>query len=251
MSRQEQPWLRLYTNVLDSHKAQSLPAETFRGWINLLALYKRHGETMPDATQIAFALRINQRAASKLVSDLLEVGLLDEAGGVISPHNWDDRQFRSDNASLRVQAYRERHKPVTSNVPCNVTSTVTRNVAVTPDGTAQETDTEQNRTERVRAPAPQPLPVWLPPDVWSDFVAHRKALKAKLTPHAANLIVRKLDELRAKGHDPAAILNRSIENGWKGVFEPHEPKHVNGSAAHVDPRDSYPTLPMTPEPEDA
>jgi hypothetical protein len=46
------------------------------------------------------------------------------------------------------------------------------------------------------------------------FIAHRKAKKAKLTEHAAILIAKKL-----RGHpDPDGVVERSIMNGWTGVF---------------------------------
>jgi hypothetical protein len=46
------------------------------------------------------------------------------------------------------------------------------------------------------------------------FIAHRKALKAPLTPHAARLLAKKLAECA----DPRAEAERSIVNGWKSVF---------------------------------
>ena len=46
------------------------------------------------------------------------------------------------------------------------------------------------------------------------FIAHRKALKAPLTPHAALLLAKKLGECA----DPKAEAERSIVNGWKSVF---------------------------------
>lgn len=61
------------------------------------------------------------------------------------------------------------------------------------------------------------------------FIAHRKAKRAKLTEHAAQLIARKLET----HPDPDSVVFESIANGWTGVF----PKNVNtggnrdGSAA--------------------
>lgn len=51
-------------------------------------------------------------------------------------------------------------------------------------------------------------------DLAQAFVAHRKAGKAPLTAHAAQLIAKKL----ATFADPAAAIETSIINGWKGVF---------------------------------
>lgn len=54
----------------------------------------------------------------------------------------------------------------------------------------------------------------LKPETVDAFIAHRKAKRAKLTRHAANLIARKLAECP----DPDAVVERSIMQGWTGVF---------------------------------
>ena len=33
-----------------------------------------------------------------------------------------------------------------------------------------------------------------------------------------SLTVKRLDELRQQGNDPGAVLDQSVERGWKGVF---------------------------------
>ncbi|UZV40779.1 hypothetical protein 12Stean4476_00017 [Erwinia phage Stean] len=65
------------------------------------------------------------------------------------------------------------------------------------------------------------LPEWIPADAWVAFVEMRKAMgsKGKLTPAAAKLIIKKLGELAAQGHPPGAVLEQSVMNNWRGVFE--------------------------------
>lgn len=48
---------------------------------------------------------------------------------------------------------------------------------------------------------------------WADFCTHRQK-KSALTEKACELIANKL----ATHHDPDAVLYRSIENGWTGIF---------------------------------
>lgn len=62
------------------------------------------------------------------------------------------------------------------------------------------------------------LPDWLPHDEWSAFVAMRVRLRAPLTDRAILLAIRELEKLRAQGHEPAAVLDQSTMNGWKGLF---------------------------------
>lgn len=69
------------------------------------------------------------------------------------------------------------------------------------------------------------------PEVAAEFVAHRKTGRSKFTPHAARLIVKKLQGCA----DPDAVLNLSIERGWSGVFpesrEVEKAKPANGNWA--------------------
>ena len=54
---------------------------------------------------------------------------------------------------------------------------------------------------------------------FEEYVAYRKKIKSPLTDHAAELAIRKLNELSGGNQDVAIeILNQSIMNGWKGLF---------------------------------
>ena len=46
----------------------------------------------------------------------------------------------------------------------------------------------------------------------------RKASKKPMGPGAIELAIRKLDELRAEGHTPQAVLEQSVLRGWQGLF---------------------------------
>ena len=63
-------------------------------------------------------------------------------------------------------------------------------------------------------------PAFISPETWKDFTEHRKTLKSPLSKKACELIFKKLEAWKSgKGWNPDDILNQSIENGWKGVFE--------------------------------
>ncbi|MGQ0721006.1 MAG: hypothetical protein ACT4PE_05460 [Candidatus Eiseniibacteriota bacterium] len=68
---------------------------------------------------------------------------------------------------------------------------------------------------------PATLPGWLEPAVWNDWDAFRRSIasKAPWTPKARQLSIARLDELRAAGHQPRAVVDQSILNGWRGLFE--------------------------------
>ena len=66
-----------------------------------------------------------------------------------------------------------------------------------------------------------PVPEWLDASSWGEWVAYRqqsgKAIKTELTvTKAFSLLKQCLDE----GHDPVAIINASIANGYQGLFKP-------------------------------
>ena len=51
------------------------------------------------------------------------------------------------------------------------------------------------------------------------FIEFRKAIKAALTDRALTLCLNKLDKLANNDLEKIAILNQSVERGWKGLFE--------------------------------
>ena len=60
-------------------------------------------------------------------------------------------------------------------------------------------------------------PVWLPAEPWQQFIAMRKKDKG-FSPHAEKLLLRRLEQLANKGHDPTAVIEQSIMNTYKGLF---------------------------------
>jgi len=61
-------------------------------------------------------------------------------------------------------------------------------------------------------------------DVFKSFVEHRQKLKSPMTDKAKSLLITKINKLTGNPND---ILNQSIENGWKGIFELKE-ENSNG-----------------------
>ena len=61
------------------------------------------------------------------------------------------------------------------------------------------------------------LPEWLPEREWSEWCHYRRG--KTWTQRAAELCIVKLSDLRDAGHDPAEVINQSIANGWRGLFE--------------------------------
>lgn len=163
------PWLRLWDKTLDNCKAQSLPLELFRAWINLLCLANRQDDRgqLPDLKAIAFGLRTTMKQAEMIVSQLKDAGFIDPDGQM---HDWDDWQPDVDDVAERVRRHRDRKKAgnVTRNVTetlhgenGNVTETVTLAGALPGARSETETDTE---TEGDSPPPPSTPPAELGPE---------------------------------------------------------------------------------------
>jgi predicted DNA-binding protein len=59
----------------------------------------------------------------------------------------------------------------------------------------------------------------LPRKIWLEWHEYRQKKSGKAwTLHAMKLSAAKLESFWLEGHDPAAIIRQSIENGWSGLF---------------------------------
>lgn len=150
-------WLRLYSGVLNDPKVQRLPLSAFKGWINLLCLANESEPrgSLPGQEELAFALRLSDGEATELVDRLKSAGLLDECDGVLSPHNWDGRQYASDDVNARVARHREKKRSVAPGnaevTPSNTVETLHVTLHVTPPDTDTDTEQKQSRTEEAQA----------------------------------------------------------------------------------------------------
>ena len=63
------------------------------------------------------------------------------------------------------------------------------------------------------------VPPCIPADAWLEWDQYRAAKSGKAwTAHAKVLCIARLEGFYGLGHDPAAIIRQSIENGWSGLF---------------------------------
>lgn len=132
----DKPWFRFYNGVVDDPKVQRLRPELFKTWVNLLCIACRNDGALPGFEDLAFALRMDDATLSSQLGELIFVGLLDEVGTGLAPHNWSGRQYRGDQdvtAAERAKRYRDRKR--------DATNTVTR------DASRNDTRLEQSRAE--------------------------------------------------------------------------------------------------------
>lgn len=92
-------------------------------------------------------------------------------------------------------------------------------------------DTTKKNTRagaRVAVPFDHPSPELL--EAWNGFVEYRKSIRTPLNERAATLTANKLEKY-APGDDAkkAALLNQSVERGWKGIYPLDSDKRKRGS----------------------
>ncbi len=121
-------WFRMYNTAVDHPKTVKLSDAHFRAWVRLLSLASKLGGALPpDMELIALTLRKSQGKAVDVVNTLVDAVLLDplEAGGW-RPHNWNEKQFKSDVSTDRVRAFRERSRNVSETDHKQSTETETK-----------------------------------------------------------------------------------------------------------------------------
>lgn len=183
-------WFRFYDSALDDPKVQALPGDLFKIWVNLLCVASKcNGEC--NVTDLPFMLRMDVTVVDQAIGNLSDRGLLEEIdGGLVTPHNWDKRQYKSDTSNERVKKHRNQKR--------NVTHTVT----VTPPDTDTDTETKANALGAVAPATDWRKLLW---DEAPPFLAKERGLS---TPAAKSLVGR---WLKLVGDDCRALLAKIRE----------------------------------------
>jgi hypothetical protein len=144
-------WFRMYSETLNDPKVQSLSGDEFKAWVNLLCLASQNNSEGFSEKTAAFALRLPEKKAWKIIKLFLHIGLLDITESGLKPHNWAIRQYKSDTSNDRVRRHRER------------AGNAAGNVTVTPPETDTDTDTER-RSKKNTARGSRLPHGWTPDD---------------------------------------------------------------------------------------
>lgn len=102
------PWFRFYTEVLDDPKVQLLPLDQYKFWTSCLCFAARNDGYLSPLHAVSFAFHMPEKTVEEMFQVLREKGLLDERRGMLTPHNWFKRQYKSDLSTTRVKQFRKR-----------------------------------------------------------------------------------------------------------------------------------------------
>lgn len=73
-----------------------------------------------------------------------------------------------------------------------------------------------------------------------DYIAYRKEIKVKMTDRAIELMLKRLNELGSTNTEKIAIINQSIERGWKGLFELKDDSNDNAKKTSQNKFNQFP-----------
>lgn len=103
--------------------------------------------------------------------------------------------------------------------PCPIPHSPLEEPPIVPQGgSGFSLSAEPEKPAKKRQAMPE-LPPWIPPDLWEDWRAQKRALRMPMTPGAEVRQIAALERLRSEGHDVVAVMNRTLERGWKS-FQP-------------------------------
>jgi hypothetical protein len=213
----------MYNEIVDNYKVKLLPPDDRWYFVAILSC-KSQGvldcdpELLEEVLQVKLGVTKDQLKA--IQSSLLRVKLIDEK---YQPIGWDERQFVSDNSSVRSRKLREKSKvkqDATTLQRC-------KNVSATPPDTETETETEseseqkQNKSivnQERKIILARVAALGIDMDLWNEYLRTRKRLKASNSPRGLKVLLTEIEKLVKLGEDATELVERSNSNGWKTVY---------------------------------
>lgn len=205
------------------------PPSICKVWITLLALSDRYGQVEGSVPGLADMCRLPLEETEVALKKFLgpdpwsrskeyEGRRIEEIdGGWLILNYQKHRAFmsaedRREQDRLRQERHREKERLSRDKRDERDESQEIR----PPESIKQRANAEALQTK----PTVASLPDWLPKDAWDAFLEMRKKLHKVPTERAKELLIEKLLKLRDKnGDDPREVLERSVMNGWQGIFE--------------------------------
>jgi len=198
--------------------------------LNLLLFADSEGEAWPAHSTLAAAVGADRRAIQNWQRELQERGLLIvKSGGGRSTVN----RYRVNLQSLENSESRSQFEDINcepDSINCEPDSI---NCEPRSHRTAKNNH-EQPKQARGVVSIPEPLassPAFA--TVWKEWLAYRRERRKALPPQTAK---RQLTKLATWGADKSIrAIERSIENGWAGIFDPDDKRGAAAAAPTGSP----------------
>lgn len=160
-------------------------------------------ELSHDAEVIGFNLKIDQLKVEEIMRYMVDLKLFEQSDSTITCLKM------AKFLDKKTTRNKEIHKIIDS---FNDISNVADKSAFVADKSKQSRLEEKRREETY-------TPDFVNQDLWADFLSMRNSLKAKNTPRAIKLLVTELEKLVLQGNDANAVIENSIRNSWKDVYQ--------------------------------
>lgn len=149
-------WFRFYDDAINDPKILKLSDKLHRVWIGVLCIASKNNGALPALDDMALMIRMKPEKLAGAIKDLEDAGLIDTDGVISSPHNWSERQYKSDSSAERMKRHRDRQRDVTVTVQKQITDTDTEKKEHCP--VAKATRTRASYSDEFEAKFWQPYP---------------------------------------------------------------------------------------------
>ncbi|GAA0774472.1 hypothetical protein GCM10008908_24360 [Clostridium subterminale] len=260
-------WIRINTDMFDNSKIKylrTLPEgnNIILIWVMLLAKagkcnsngYIFLTENIPYTPEILAAEFDFEISTIHLaLGALSRLNMIMQSEETLFITGWEEHQNVEglekirEQTRRRVAKCREKQKFLPSNATCN--ATVTESNATDKEREEErEREEDKNNIKKEKKKSEFDLLIESYTDDLQlrntiyEFIKMRKAIRSSMTSNALKLMLGKLDKLSLNDDSPGiriAILEQSIMNSWKGIFELKECSYGNYSGSNKENTTDY------------
>jgi hypothetical protein len=110
-------WFRSYSDTHRNPKVAGLSDADFRLWHQLLCIAAENDGLIPPLEGLKRLLKRRLDHLKAAIERLVKDGLIDPCGASFEPHNWLERQYKSDCSTERVKRFRNAGGNVSETAP--------------------------------------------------------------------------------------------------------------------------------------
>lgn len=240
-------WMRFDVNFFDDARIKVIEKKTNGEkylviWIKLLCLAMRSNrpgfielmDGIPyDIDDLASALGVDKDVLSSAIKIFFHLKMIEVADGKpleiidfrkAQDFDWIDKRRESNR--IRQERKREKDRNLLEDSSSRVTVRDSR-VGNGPKDMTVHDMTEKDNTEKEKKTTTPTASICLPhssafQSVWMEWLTYRKERKIKTTMSTINRQLKLCASLSEK--DSVSMIEKSITNGWQGLFPPEEKK---------------------------
>jgi predicted phage replisome organizer len=264
-------WIKIVTDIFDDEKIfliESLPSadSILVIWFKLLCLAGKNNNdgVFIMSNRIAYTdemlaaiFRREVNTVRLALSTFEKYGMIEVINDAITIPNWDKYQSldgyekKKERDRIYQKKRREKQKLLVENTQSSdMSSDCSADVVVSEEEREEEEERERDKEEDKNIKKEKRKSEF---DViiesYTDdlqlrntiyeFIKMRKAIRASMTSNALKLMLGKLDKLATNNQDKKAILEQSIMNSWKGIFELKEGSYGNSNRSSTENTTDY------------